>query len=204
MTDLIMCVLTAIYVFATWKILKSNEKSANAAAESTKIAQEQIEISMKMQQIEIDAMLLDHRTKVYNQLSEWLGYASVICNGNVHFSYSLNRFYNMVLLKTNYAPLENISFNAKEIGNIMIRLDMEEKTILLYESLFNDFTAEESLLIKQFLKAFKDMILHIDEEIGMQECPFYYANKLRRATVDVHEKGIIDKMQKEMKVVYSF
>ena len=106
MTDWIMCILTAIYVFAICLILNSNKRSADAAIESVKIAQEQIEISMKMQQMEIDAMLLDHRAKVFNQLSEWLGYASVICNGNVRFSYSLTRFYNMVLLKTNYAPLE--------------------------------------------------------------------------------------------------
>lgn len=178
------------------------KKSADAAIESTKIASAQADEAVIAQKQNTAVSLLDHRVTVYNQLAEWLGYANVICSGHVHYSKSLERFYSMVLRKTNYVPLDDVpSYDDLQIDTLLIRLSSERDTIMLFSLLFTEFNANEYSMIDNFVTSFTDMILHIDEEMGKEKNPFYYANRLQKVTSKINEVDILGRMRNEMRPV---
>lgn len=175
-----------------------------AARKSTKvaikIAQEQEELSLQIQQQAVKVSLLDHRQKVYDQLAEWMGYADVITNRNILFSESLERFYCMVLRKTNFVPVAvKPDYSDLQIDTILVRLQTERNTIQLFKILYNDFNETDYSLVCKFAESFMDTILHIDEEMGQPRSAFHYVNALEKANLAVRKANILERMQEEMK-----
>lgn len=175
-----------------------------AARKSTKvairIAQEQEGLSMQIQQQSVKVSLLDHRQKVYDQLAEWIGYADVITNRNIPFSESLERFYCMVLRKTNFVPVAvKPDYNDLQIDTILVRLQTERNTIQLFKILYKNFDENDYSLVCKFVEIFMDTVLHIDEEMGQPRSAFHYVNALEKANIAVREADILERMRKEMK-----
>lgn len=178
------------------------KKAANAAEKSADIAKDQTEKNVKAQKQNTDLALLEHRVNVFKQLAEWIGYANEICGGRMHYSESLERFYYRVLRKTNDVLPDDVQ-NYVDVQNdtLMIRLNSERDTILLFRLLFIGLEEKECNMIDTFVNSFIDMIKRIDEEMGKKNSSFYYANRLKKATIAIDEADILERMRNEMRPV---
>ena len=70
-TDVIMCILTAVYVAATIIICFFSNKSAKAASEQAKAATKQVEEMKKIQEQNVNIQLFDKRHKTYVTFAKW-------------------------------------------------------------------------------------------------------------------------------------
>ena len=216
MTDWIMCGLTAIYVIATIKILFSNSKSAKAA-------EKQIEESKLIQKQNVALQLLNQRISIYNILSEWIEYAKVICENNMHFNDSLKILYSFIFNNPKDVELEDLKFQISQVKQAMEKSDIKEEQVkLLQEQLdvlsTNLFLRKFYMMkqdakvvelaeicfdvdyqtIKKFVDAYMEMTLYIDHEMrNNKEWP--YTTQLKIATNRIIDEGILEKMKEEMK-----
>lgn len=216
--DIIMCLLTAIYVAATICILRANKKSASAA-------ERQIEESRQVQKQNVALQLLSKRIEIYDTLSEWVNYAHKISTGDMDFSQSLPFLHSLIFNNTKDQELSDLRRHIKDkmatvstITDVAHKsrlemevdklekqlrfkrfsmLDRELKIIRLAEICFNvDYKH-----IKNFIDAYVDITVHIDEEIIQGK--YHYANRLKAATIALVDKKILEQMKEEMKVVNS-
>ena len=186
MTDWLMCGLTAIYVYATVKILYSNKRSADAAAE-------QIEESRRIQKQNVALQLLNQRIDIYKVLSSWLENARIISNGDMHFRESLpklqalifNNAEDDVFEKTRQIAALNREMNDysrpwEEREKIKVqkiameqdvfmkkiaKLNQELKLIELADVCFKEV---DYAVIKKFTEAYIDIAINIGNEITVR------------------------------------
>ena len=193
-TDWIMCGLTAIYVVATIFILRANTRSAKAAAK-------QLEETQRIQEQNVAISLLDHRARVYYQLTEWLEYAGNLTISNRPEKDSLWRFFVMVKEKSTFVPLSDPILSRcddKTISVILQRLKPECNTILLIEQLFCRISESEQEAVRRFTRHFMDLVLHIDTELLM---PGVCTKRVQASVEELNSMDMLNLMKQEMKML---
>lgn len=216
MTDWLMCGLTAIYVFATWRILISNKRSADAAAE-------QIEESRCIQEQNVALQLLNQRIDIYKALTFWVENARIICTGDMHYKDSLPKLQALIFnnamddfsekvmeIELIENELKSYAISRSDREALVLQrnhlkqdvfmkkiamLNQELKLIELAEVCFKDV---DFSVIKEFMNAYIDMAVNIGNEI--QEGNGYrFANALKKSMQKMTDKEILIQMKNEMK-----
>ena len=192
---IIIALVGVIVAGLAWRAAKK------ATEEAIRIAKNQEELSLKIQKQSVDLSLFEHRKKVYDHILEWICFADVITQRNIPYRDSLERFYCFVLHKTVFVPLTvKPDYENLKIEDILIRLQTELCTIRMFKILYNSFGDAECSIIDNFTESFINMVLHIDEEMGVHQSAFFYVRTLEEANLAIREAKILGKMQDDIKI----
>lgn len=224
-SSLLSVALTGIYVLATWKILKANKESADAAREQIFESEKMRQLTIDVQRQNVDLQLFERRYHIYVKAQSLFLAGKIVCE-NESYSITLKMFGAYLLrnsenkvtmelweefdkLENQRKTNQNNDLVSRQKSLLLRRIQVtafyylsaELETMMLAKHCFNYL---DNTKIDDFCTSMKNLASHIEEETirakNNEMCN--YANAVKKVVMALEDSQFIEKMENQLNIRY--